>query len=188
MDSRKPRRQPKPLDEARLEELAIRYVGRFSTTRAKLIAYLNRKVRERGWDGRSEPDPAALADRAVSAGYVDDRGFAMAKASAHVGRGLGERRLSAALRADGIAEAERSDALALAANRAFDSALRFAQRKRLGPFALAPTDSPPAWERALAAMIRAGHSFDLAKAVLSLQPGDEEALDSLRQHYSHTVE
>lgn len=39
-----------PLDPARLERLALRYVERFATTRVKLTRYLERKVRERGWD------------------------------------------------------------------------------------------------------------------------------------------
>ena len=48
------RRPPKPLDPARLHDLAIHYVARFSTTAAKLEAYLARKLRERGWEaGRS---------------------------------------------------------------------------------------------------------------------------------------
>jgi len=60
--SRRRNASPK-LDESRLNELALRYVGRFATTRAKLRTYLERKVRERGWSGDSEPDPAAIAER-----------------------------------------------------------------------------------------------------------------------------
>ena len=45
----------KPLNEERLHELALFYVGRFATTRAKLIAYLSRKLRERGWEGERQP-------------------------------------------------------------------------------------------------------------------------------------
>lgn len=188
MDRRQPRRPPRPLDQTRLEELAIRYVGRFSTTRAKLLAYLHRKLRERGWSGERNPDPEALADRAVRAGYVDDRGYALAKASSHVGRGLGSRRLGAALRADGVADADGADALALSDRQAVESALRLARRKRLGPFAAEPAETPREREKALAAMIRAGHSIDLAKAVLALRPGDEEALAALREERSHTDE
>src|SRR5579864_698448 len=47
---------PAPLDRERLEEMALRYVGRFATTKAKLTAYLWRKVRERGWNEEEKPD------------------------------------------------------------------------------------------------------------------------------------
>src|SRR5690606_22662366 len=43
------RRAPKPLDAARLDELALTYVARFATSAAKLERYLKRKLRERGW-------------------------------------------------------------------------------------------------------------------------------------------
>jgi regulatory protein len=56
------KRPPKPLDSARLEELALAYVARFSTTAAKLERYLRRKLRERGWEGEGEPRLAALVE------------------------------------------------------------------------------------------------------------------------------
>ena len=56
------RRATTPLDAAALDRIALRYVERFATTRARLADYLRRKIRERGWDG--EPvDPAAIAER-----------------------------------------------------------------------------------------------------------------------------
>ncbi len=48
-----------------------------------------------------------------------------------------------------------------------EAALRFARRKRLGPYAATPPDRRDS-DKALAAMIRAGHSFELAKRILSL--------------------
>ena len=49
--SRDPRRPLPPLDQPALERAALRYVERYATTRAKLVAYLTRKLRERGADG-----------------------------------------------------------------------------------------------------------------------------------------
>ena len=74
------RRTPPPLDRRALEDLALRYVARFATTRGKLAEYLARKVRERGWDGPAAADPAAIADRMAELGYIDDRAFAEARA------------------------------------------------------------------------------------------------------------
>ena len=41
------RRERPPLDAEKLRELALAYVGRFATTRARLSTYLERKIRER---------------------------------------------------------------------------------------------------------------------------------------------
>ncbi|MFA7586267.1 MAG: hypothetical protein WCY11_08755, partial [Novosphingobium sp.] len=80
MDDASPRkRPPRPLDPARMEDMALAYVARFSTTAAKLEAYLARKLRERGWEGETAPDLAALVARFVAVGYVDDAAFAVAR-------------------------------------------------------------------------------------------------------------
>jgi regulatory protein len=179
------RRTARPLDETRLREIAIAYVGRYATTRAKLSAYLRRKLRERGWEGAEAPDPGALAERFASQGYIDDAGYALTKSRALSGRGYGARRIAEALKAAGV-EAEDGDAaLELAEEEAVTAALRFAQRRRLGPFAAAALDDRVEREKAIAAMVRAGHGFVLAQAIVSLPPGaeiDREILDQAAGH------
>src|SRR5688500_2515206 len=101
---RRERKPPRPLDPARLEELALSYVARFATSAGKLEAYLNRKLRERGWEGDGDPDASALIARFVAAGYVDDEAWARSKAGSLLRRGYGARRVSQALGAAGIAE------------------------------------------------------------------------------------
>src|SRR6476620_10028626 len=100
------RRALPPLDEGRLNELALRYVGRFATTRAKLRTYLARKVRERGWDGPRDPDFVAIAERFADQGYVDDSSFALAKSQSLTVRGYGKRRVIEALKAAGVEDEE----------------------------------------------------------------------------------
>lgn len=162
-----------PLDSAALERLALRYVERFATTRARLADYLARKLRERGWtEGAAEPDLAALAERLAGLGYIDDRAFAEARAAAMGRRGLGERRVRQALRFAGV-EAEDTEALAPAiAAEATASALAFARRRRIGPYAREAPD-PRGRERQVAAMVRAGHSPTLAWTIARMAPGDE---------------
>jgi regulatory protein len=174
-------RQRPPLDSNRLEELALRYVARFATSRAKLRAYLSRKVRERGWSEAREPDLDALAERICALGYVDDAAYALAKSQSLAGRGYGKRRLSQKLLVDGIGEEDAAAALDHADAEAVESALRFARRRRLGPFGAGASD-PKQREKAVAAMIRAGHSFGLARAIAGLSPGDEVDVDSIREH------
>ncbi|MEN2785731.1 regulatory protein RecX [Sphingomonas qilianensis] len=163
------RRPVPPLDAAALERLALRYVERFATTRGRLVDYLLRKIRERGWDGAAA-DPVALAEKLAELGYIDDRAFGEARAAAMARRGLGQRRVSATLRQAGIAE---DDAAALAPaieDRALQAALTFARKKRIGPFALAVPDRAVR-EKQIGAMIRGGHDFTLARRIATMAPG-----------------
>src|SRR5437763_6232039 len=148
------RRRPPPLDEAALGELALRYVERFSTTRAKLRAYLARKIRDRGWEGTREPELARIADRFAGQGYIDDAAYALAKSEALTGRGYGKRRVIQTLRAAGVDEEDGIAARGHADEEAVNAALRFARRRRIGPFADSPPRDPKEREKALAAMIR----------------------------------
>lgn len=163
------RRPVPPLDRDKLDRLALRYVERFATTRGRLSDYLRRKIRERGWEG--EPaDPDALAEKFAELGYVDDRAYAEAKATAMTRRGLGARRVADALRHARI-EADDMDAVTPEVReRAPDAALAFARRKRFGPFAAELADRELRAKQ-LAAMARAGHGYDLSRRILELPPG-----------------
>ena len=166
--SRKPR---PPLDEEGLERLALFYAGRYATTRAKLRTYLNRKVRERGWDGKTAPPIETLVEKLAGLRYVDDKAFAAARSAALTRRGFGERRVGQALRAAGIEEEDAEEAREEARDSAWASALRFAERRRLGPYAATPLDLA-ARQKAVGAMLRAGHPMDLVRRILNASPGE----------------
>jgi regulatory protein len=173
MRSNRPPGIRKPLDAEGLNRLALHYVGRYATTQAKLSAYLRRKVRERGWAGENTPDYDAIVGRCAEFGYVDDRAFAENKSIALSRRGYGERRIDAALKNAGIAaeiaqEVMPDEAAALAA------AETYARRKRIGCFGPPVTD-PKIRQRQFAAMVRAGHSFDLAKLFMNAVASDLES-------------
>lgn len=174
------RKSRPPLNAVKLDELALSYVGRFGTTRAKLRSYLARKVRERGWDGCAPADVEAIAERFAASGYVDDAAYAVAKTRALTGRGYGIRRVEQTLRIAGVEESDGAAARELALDGAVEAALRFAERRRIGPFG-SDVAEPKARERALAAMIRAGHGFALARAILDLAPGSAIDADGLAE-------
>ena len=165
--TRKPR---PPLDGEALERLALFYAGRYATTRAKLRAYLHRKLRERGWAGEGEAPVEGLAERLAALGYVDDRAFASGRAASLGRRGYGERRIRDALAAAGISEEDGAEARERSRAEAWDAALRFAERRRIGPFAEAESGRPER-EKALAAMLRAGHPLAIARRLVTAPPG-----------------
>lgn len=152
---RRERRPAKPLDPARMEELALAYVARFATSANKLRQYLLRKLRERGFaedaveswlpDDTTDADASAengrehadrIVQRFVEKGYVDDDLYAKTRASSLLSRGYGARRIEATLRHDGIAEDLRqSHAPEEAAAR--EAALALAKKRRFGPYSRA---------------------------------------------------
>ena len=172
-----------PLDSKRLEELALRYVGRYATSRAKLVAYLARKLRERGWSGDRSPDLEALAGRFSELGYVDDAAYALAKSQSLSSRGYGKRRLDDKLRLAGIDEGDGAAAREHADTQAVDAALRFARRRRIGPFAAQEPDFKQR-EKAIASMVRAGHSFGLARVIADMPPGAEVDMNQLCERFA----
>ena len=166
-DHRSPRRRnrtPRPLDGARLEELALAYVARFSVSEAKLGAYLKRKLRERGWDGEGDPPIAALVGRYADLGYVDDAAFARSKAGGLLRRGYGARRVDQALIAAGISAELREDVQAGRGEQRA-AALAMARKRRFGPFGVSAPD-PARREKQIAALLRAGHPLDSARELV----------------------
>jgi regulatory protein len=156
--------------------LALRYVERYATSRARLLAYLDRKLRERGWAGTDPPAVEALAARFVELRYVDDAAFAVARAAGLTRRGYGIRRVSASLKAAGIEAEDSAAAEGQAREAAWTAALTFARRRLIGPYA-EETPDRKAREKAFAALLRAGHEMDIARLIVRAEPGDVPQLD-----------
>ena len=177
--ARRSDRPRKPLDAARLDELALAYVARFATSRTKLSRYLLRKIGENNWDGPGEARAACetIVAKMERLGFVDDKQYAVMRGAAMTRRGLGLRRVKAQLWVDGIDEADAGDAVEAAEDAALSAALGFARRRRFGPYAVALVTDPAQRERQVAAFLRAGHSLGLARRILATAPDDLAALD-----------
>jgi len=162
---------PHALNEDRMRALALHYVGKYATTRAKLAAYLNRKIRERGWDDKRPADIDGLVNNFSELGYINEAQFAEARSRTLVRRGYGKRRLEEDLRAAGIQDGDSNSARLNAESSEFMAAENFARRKRIGPFAQDVT-SPEKRQKNLHAFLRAGHSFALARMFVNATPDD----------------
>ena len=171
-------RSKRPLGAAKLDELALAYVARFATSRAKLTRYLARKIRESEWIDDVDAMTAceSIADRMEQLRYLDDRQYAAMRAGAMTRRGLGVQRVKAQLFVDGIAEEDSGEAIETAEGAAVAAAVGFARRRRFGPFAVRASDDPKQRERQIGAFLRAGHSMTIARRILAVSPGDDAAL------------
>jgi regulatory protein len=157
-------RLARPLDSARLEELALAYVARFATSAGKLERYLKRKLRERGWEGEREPDVGAIVGRLVDLRYVDDHAYAAARTTSLLRRGYGPRRIGQSLGEAGIAAEVREEVRAGEAEER-RAAFALARKRGFGPFGGGVTDRAVR-EKQLAAMLRAGHRLDSAREMV----------------------
>ncbi|HEV2747712.1 MAG TPA: RecX family transcriptional regulator [Allosphingosinicella sp.] len=118
-----------------------------------------------------------MAERLAGLGFIDDRAVADARAASLQRRGFGVRRVTQALRAAGIAEADAADVLQRARGGAVAAGLRFAERKRIGPYARDEAERGDR-RKAFAAMMRAGHSPEVARIVLDIRGGEIPDCDS----------
>jgi regulatory protein len=170
---RKERGPVPPLDLAALERLGLRYVERFATTRGKLTDYFRRKLRERGAvDGFDPESIAPLVEKFARAGYVDDASWAGSKASSLTRRGYGPRRVGDALKAAGI-EPDLAQAVAPDEAEAEAAAETYARKRKFGRFGATEPDRAVK-RKQLAAMLRAGHGFDVARRLVEAGPGEGE--------------
>lgn len=178
-------KKSRPLDETSLRDLALSYVARFSTTGAKLEAYLARKLRERGVvedeDGRTrELDVTGIVTRMIELGYVDDDAYARAKTRDLTARGYGARRVEQALWAAGVEDNVREDNRPSEAQ-ARQAAVLLATKRRFGPYARSSiageeeehTLDPKRREKQVAAMLRAGHLYDHAGKIIDARSIEE---------------
>jgi regulatory protein len=92
-----------------------------------------------------------------------------------LGRGL---RFGAIVVAD-PGEAQRLRHPAAAEESAIESALRFARRRRIGPWASDPVDRKGK-EKWIGALLRAGHPLGLARLLAEAAPGEEWTAERLR--------
>jgi regulatory protein len=166
----------RPLDAPALNQLALTYVARYATSSGKLATYLARKVKERGW---ANEDPAAIdqvVERMIELRYIDDQSYAELKAGSLLRRGYGPGRVRAALRVAGISADIGQAAADLSDEASLEAGMAFAKRRRFGPFAVREMDRNEQ-QRAVAAMLRAGHSFDIIKVVMAIPTSNNEQND-----------
>jgi len=167
--ARRDKRPPRPLTPETLRVLALHYVGRYATSSGKLGDYLKRKLRERGWESEVDADISRLIENFAESGYIDDAGYASARKASLLRRGFGPQRVGQALRFSGVSEQIAADHSTVDEDTARQAAFDFARRKRIGPFARQAGDSRD-HERAVAAMLRAGHAYALVREILAAVP------------------
>ncbi len=186
-EQQKPRRKiPRKATTRYLENSALHYLSRFSTSSENLKRVMMRKVeRSAKFHGTDPGEGRTLIEDMVSrflrSGLLDDGTFAKTRAASLHRRGNSSRIIRAKLKQKGLGGDIIDQALAALSDDDEDpertAAIRFARRRRLGPFSLrrSENDSKETQrEKHLAAMARAGFSYDIARHVIDA--GNEDDL------------
>lgn len=182
--SRKP--GPKPVTKQRLTNIAKFHVERFATTAANLKRVLTRRAeRARRVHGGDAREHAAWIDEVVAlmvkTGAVDDARYAAGRTASMRRLGKSPGKIRTLLTAKGVARTLVDTAIADTAitiggrDAALEAAVAYAKRRRLGPFGETLTDKDEQRKQAtkdMAALARAGFSYDIAKRVMS---GEDDA-------------
>jgi regulatory protein len=167
------RRPPKKPTAARLENIALHHLGRFAATRAELTRVLKRRVeRAIRADLIGREEALKLVETAVakatSAGYLDDKAIARAKAGSMRQSGRSKRAIAQKLATKGVSREDAETAMTSVDGEDGNAELRaaavFAARKKIGPYRGGKHDITT-MKRDLATLARGGFSYAVARTV-----------------------
>lgn len=166
----------RPPTPERLRRRALYYLERFAASRAHLAQVLRRRALRDAEALELDAGPVLLSidellDELERLGLIDDRAYAESHARRLAERGRPPGRIAMELGAKGVprhlAQAVTEQLRDEAADLDLETAIAFARRRRLGPFAAATGGKPV--EKALAAFARAGFSRRTAERVLAAE-------------------
>lgn len=180
------RNRPKKVSEAYLERAALHYLGRFNSSEHNLRQVLERKVRRRNEENAPASDDQkawidAVASKCVKYGYVDDAVYARQRAQSFLRRGKPTGTIAQDLRHKGIATDLIAQVLAELetdedASADARAAAAYVRRRRFGSFRRKENIPEDKLDKELAAMMRAGFRYDLARSMLALSEDEIIAL------------
>jgi len=178
------KRAPRKVSAASLENAALYYLERFSTSSENLRRVLMRRVLKSARHHGTEPEEgAALVDdliaRYLRSGLLDDRVYARAQAASMNRRGKSMRAIRSRLMQKGLPGDDIAAALeAFSANgdggagAELAAATAYARRRRIGPFYQGAPDGRDR-NKEMAALARSGFSYSIAKRIVEAERADD---------------
>lgn len=166
-----PRKRRKITPE-RLKNIALYYLERFDSSADNLRRVLSRRVFDYA---RENPDfdrqrAAAWIEDVIAGfervGYLDDVRYAETKISAYLAAGKPERWIRQKMRQKGVEEEVTDKILSAAEIDEEKAAENFARKKKIGPFRKSEEERNACRQKDLAALVRAGFGYEVAKSVV----------------------
>ncbi len=171
------KRSPRKATPKYLENAALYYLSRYATSAANLRRVMMRKVdRSARFHGTDAEEGKALVEdmigRFMASGLLDDAAYAKSRAESLHRRGNSARVIRGKLRQKGVGDDDIAAALEALGNDLENgedpelaAAITLAKRRRLGPYFNGKV-SDDTREKHLAALARAGFSYDIARRVV----------------------
>lgn len=172
------KKTPKKISKTYLENAALYYLQRYATSAENLKRVLMRKVKKSCAFHQVPPEDFAplvddLVARYTASGLLDDAVFARARVMSLRRQGLSKQAIVAKLQIKGLSKSQIENALRLVDEDHEDpemaAALACARRKKLGPWRKAPLTDPKDRQKELAALGRAGFSYETARRALDFE-------------------
>lgn len=181
-NDRLPQKKRKKITLSYLENAGAYYLERFSASVSRFRQVMERKIEKscRDHPEQSKAECLVLLDKVVekfeNLGYLNDDVYARSLLSSLSHRGMSRVRILGTLRSKGL-DAGLIESIMPEPDTENDkkAALRWAKKKRLGPFVLREREND--LQRGLGSLARAGFGYDIAKWVMDLTP--DEAKDLL---------
>tara|TARA_B100002051_G_scaffold13294_1_gene11024 strand:- start:1128 stop:1775 length:648 start_codon:yes stop_codon:yes gene_type:complete len=174
------RRGARELTERRLSNVALHYLSRYSATTDSLRKVLMRRVVASARAHGTDPEEGAawietLITKFQTLGYLNDRAYAENRARSLLARGSSSLAVAMKLREKGLDADNIEAALETAREDALDldlvAAAALARRRRLGPYRR-DDEREERRDRDLAALARAGFSYEIAKRIIEAETVD----------------
>lgn len=182
-------RAPRKIDLRYLENAALYYLQRYATSSQNLKNILSRKImRGCAHHGQEPQEFLAALDQMIGryqqSGLLNDIVYAEGRVQALRRQGLSRQTIRQKLTLKGLGAAEidhalqQADETTLAAedgeNPELAAARTLARRKKIGPWRRMPLTDPKAAQKELAALARAGFSYEIARLALETPDTGED--------------
>lgn len=163
---------PKPPTKARLRNIALYYLDRFESSEENLRAVLKRRIDKYAFFDKGYNPNAAyqwaeeVIAECLKQNFVNDERYAEFKINNYLSAGKSRRYIEQKLKQKGIAENVVAQFFDDDNYSELEVALNFARKKKIGRFREDESRRAENRQKDLAALVRAGFDYDVAKTVL----------------------
>ncbi|MFV0625833.1 MAG: regulatory protein RecX [Alphaproteobacteria bacterium] len=165
----------KKITQKRLLNVALYYLKRFETSTENLKSVLKKRIDKYAFQNPDYDKSEAynwveeIVLDCEKKGYVNDERFAGFRVGAYVNAGKSARYIKGKLREKGIDEETIEELLEEKEYSPFDAALKFAKKKRIGPYRQSEEDRAENKQKDMQKLAMAGFDYDVVSEVLDFE-------------------
>lgn len=169
------KRVPRKITKQRLKNIALYYLQRFESSAANLKSVLMRRVNDYAYHVPEFNKQEAvewineIVEQFEGYGYINDERYAEMKVKDYIAAGKSARYIKGKLQLKGIKENSIDAILEEQEYDPYELAMKFAKKKRIGPFRLSEEDRQENRSKDLMKIVQAGFSYDIAQRICGME-------------------